>query len=714
MRAIAGLLAERGRDAFGFLHLTFQEYFTGRALARLKPDQRWAILRPHLHKPRWREPVPLCAGQLGVIEQRNDQATEFVERILDAESEHEAILHRDLFLACSSMADDVGLSSGLLKTLFESVSKLRTSNVLTIQNSSLTALTHLARIGQEDALRLLIQELDKSERYQPILRNVKPQLDEKSLKPLRQAITAKLNDNKWQVRQAAVNALAGLVASESEVRQTITAKLNDDEWQVRQAAVNALAGLVASESEVRQTITAKLNDDSSGVRQAAVNALAGLVASESEVRQAITAKLNDDDYDVRQAAVNALARLVASESEVRQAITAKLNDDSSGVRQAAVNALAGLVASESEVRQAITAKLNDDNDPLGQVRQAAVNALAGLVASESEVRQTITAKLNDDEWRVRQAAVNALAGLVASESEVRQTITAKLNDDLWPVQQAAVNALTGLVASKSEVRQAITAKLNDDDWRVRQAAVNALTGLVARESDVRQAITAKLNDNDWRVRQAALKALWPHDSDQTNIERSLLWFGIVIEHNPRQADELRTWLVEWLVPFVDNDRQLLDRVIALLDEPAWPLRCGAAQTLVALPGGPPPAVMPKLVGLLTDARGEESWINRVGVAQIFINQKDEELSEQAIEVCLRALDYATEPWVYLPGFGGQVRRQAAIALGQLDPIYHDPKIFARLTRLMQADKDAQVRDTAYSALMRLAAAPEEKHSNIGP
>ncbi|MEM7532802.1 MAG: NACHT domain-containing protein, partial [Chloroflexota bacterium] len=33
MRHFTGILAERGRDAFGFLHLTFQEYFAGRALA---------------------------------------------------------------------------------------------------------------------------------------------------------------------------------------------------------------------------------------------------------------------------------------------------------------------------------------------------------------------------------------------------------------------------------------------------------------------------------------------------------------------------------------------------------------------------------------------------------------------------------------------------------------------------------------------------------
>ncbi|MGB5051409.1 MAG: hypothetical protein WBO46_20845 [Caldilineaceae bacterium] len=52
MRHFAGLLAERGRDAFGFLHLTFQEYFAGRALARMSAAERWAAFGPHLHQPR--------------------------------------------------------------------------------------------------------------------------------------------------------------------------------------------------------------------------------------------------------------------------------------------------------------------------------------------------------------------------------------------------------------------------------------------------------------------------------------------------------------------------------------------------------------------------------------------------------------------------------------------------------------------------------------
>jgi predicted NACHT family NTPase len=65
MRHTAGLLVERGYDAFGFLHLAFQEYFAGIALAGMGAEARWQTLCENLHRPRWREPILLCAGQLG-------------------------------------------------------------------------------------------------------------------------------------------------------------------------------------------------------------------------------------------------------------------------------------------------------------------------------------------------------------------------------------------------------------------------------------------------------------------------------------------------------------------------------------------------------------------------------------------------------------------------------------------------------------------------
>ncbi len=95
---------------FGFRHLTFQEYFAARALARMDEDERWNVLnpvvdratRPVLHENRWREPILLCAAWLAITATDRARATRLTERIFGAGSEHEDLLHRDLFLAADS------------------------------------------------------------------------------------------------------------------------------------------------------------------------------------------------------------------------------------------------------------------------------------------------------------------------------------------------------------------------------------------------------------------------------------------------------------------------------------------------------------------------------------------------------------------------------------------------------------------------------------
>jgi hypothetical protein len=109
LREHSGLLVERGVDAWGFLHLTFQEYLAGWGLVRMPAEERWTTLRPHLHDPRWHEVIHLTAGILGVIQRDEMAVTQFIQTILHADSRAEPFLHRDLFLAASVLADDVGM-----------------------------------------------------------------------------------------------------------------------------------------------------------------------------------------------------------------------------------------------------------------------------------------------------------------------------------------------------------------------------------------------------------------------------------------------------------------------------------------------------------------------------------------------------------------------------------------------------------------------------
>ena len=114
-------------------------------------------MQASLHLPRWREPILLCAGQLGVMEQRRDQANDLVQHILQADSPHETLLHRDLFLALA--ADDVGLSPGLLESIATRLAPLLESHVPMIRDAALNGLAHLARLGQGTALEALLAGL---------------------------------------------------------------------------------------------------------------------------------------------------------------------------------------------------------------------------------------------------------------------------------------------------------------------------------------------------------------------------------------------------------------------------------------------------------------------------------------------------------------------------------------------------------------------------
>ncbi len=417
MRHFAGLLVERGRDAFGFLHLTFQEYFAGRALARMSPDERWEAMAPHLHRPRWREPILLCAGQLGVIERRRDAVSDLAQSILTANSPHEAILYRDLFLSAALAADDVGLSPTVLDALTRQLQPLQDSPIPAVRDTALAGLAQLTRLGHEPALTLLLASLHQTALQAHVMRAAKAVLEVEACALLRQAIVAALADADWRARQAAVQALAGLVG--------------------RDAAV----------------------------------------------RQALVATLADTDYDVRQAAVQALAGLVGRDAAVRQALVATLADAHDGVRQAAVQALAGLVGRDAEITLHLLPWL-------------------GTVGEEYLSADTATATR-------RLLAMTYAACLVPGSA-------------------------------------------------------------------------------------------------------------------------------------------LIEQVVAMLSAPAWQARQSAARALIAMPGGPPPAIRARLLGLLSDSRGEESWPERLQGCAILLNDRDGDLSQRAIAIMLEALDYATQPWYDLP------------------------------------------------------------------
>ncbi len=148
-----------------------------------------------------------------------------------------------------------------------------------------------------------------------------------------------------------------------------------------------------------------------------------------------------------------------------------------------------------------------------------------------------------------------------------------------------------------------------------------------------------------------------------------------------------------------HDQFLMRTILNWLKSPRWQTRLGAIQTLLRYPDGPPKEILNAILETLNDNRALESYPARLTAASYLINR--EPYIQEAIQLGLEALEYGNLPWEYIRD-SDNVRKQAALLLGSLDPIRFDQGIYDKLLQAMKTDQDSNVRHTLYSVLVKLA------------
>lgn len=109
---------ERGRNLFGFLHLTFEEYFAAIEFKR-RVTQNAIMLKDYIPSARWQEIILLCAALFGGQSGSGRyEASRFVRKILKA---HEIFppMHQNLRLGLYIMADDVRFEQDCEKDIWQ-------------------------------------------------------------------------------------------------------------------------------------------------------------------------------------------------------------------------------------------------------------------------------------------------------------------------------------------------------------------------------------------------------------------------------------------------------------------------------------------------------------------------------------------------------------------------------------------------------------------
>jgi len=120
VRESTGLFVERQTGQYGFMHLSFEEYFAARYILQ-KASTRATLIRRHLHDPRWEEVILLALGFLAL--DYPDEAAELLELAVLKQGEgaddllskptdrYNDLFQADLFFALRAAADGA-LSAG--------------------------------------------------------------------------------------------------------------------------------------------------------------------------------------------------------------------------------------------------------------------------------------------------------------------------------------------------------------------------------------------------------------------------------------------------------------------------------------------------------------------------------------------------------------------------------------------------------------------------
>jgi len=109
VRETTGLFVERMPGVYGFMHLTFEEYFAARHIAGNDQSEILRLIQEHLHDPRWNEPILLALGYY--VDRSPSQVKKFIKnlfKIINLEDDEPVLQHGEIKIKSSS-PDDVKL-----------------------------------------------------------------------------------------------------------------------------------------------------------------------------------------------------------------------------------------------------------------------------------------------------------------------------------------------------------------------------------------------------------------------------------------------------------------------------------------------------------------------------------------------------------------------------------------------------------------------------
>jgi HEAT repeat protein len=485
VREHTGLFVERAPKRYGFMHMTFEEYYAARYLVA-SPRTRAQLIRQHLHNPRWDESILLALGFVGLDSSKD--ATELLETAILAQgeeakalilapSQYEELLGRDYLFALRCLGDQIPIRTRVVRVLFERLA------------NEILFLTGSARFQR---FRQILQER---------LSHLKGSAD---MQMLVQQLAGAVKDPQPKIRYRAVAYLGDLVPKSSMVARILIGSLRDPDHDVRYMAAASLGRMEELDSQILDVLMASAHGTKSEARALAATSLGQCKQNNPIIEKTLVALLQDSRSNVRLRAVESLHNTDKIGGGVLSALLNALNDKNVEVRSKIVENLGNLRKSLVEVDDALIKALYDENH---LVRYRAAAILGRIGNARKEVIDGLLKALEDTHPEVNIRAIRSLERYSANNPQVIEATKKALGHVHAGVRLQATVSLSKLGWGSPEVIEELIRTLSDSHDGVRFQAAYTLSRIGRSNSTVSKRLLEAVGNTDERVSEVAAVAL---------------------------------------------------------------------------------------------------------------------------------------------------------------------------------------------------------------
>jgi hypothetical protein len=591
VREHTGLFVERAPKRYGFMHLTFEEYYAARYLVIRRRDTA-KLIRHHLHDSRWEEPILLALGFVGL--DYPDEAAELVETAILAQgeeaatlgfqpSQYEDLLGRDYLFALRCLGDQIPVDVLVMQQLIDRLAEeiLHNHGLAQFDRYKQAIGERLAYMPGSSGADLFINHLLLRLQHEDIYSKTRAIMNLTELKYLPSELVRvtldMLNNEDGNVRIISVVYLGNIIGNLNKQDQISTdaltglqIALSDTEAFVRGRAAHQLRKLGHVSPEVIETLEALLYVEDKACRLPAMSDLKDLAQTSDEIIQRLYSTLLTEDKITRSLAALILGEHGEKSSKVIDALLESLHNlgnvrfiasrqlgvlgqDSPQVLQ---GLLTKLFDSESAVRSAALAGLHFLNQPLPEVIQAFLNALTD---SDQDIRHLAAGSLQQLA-RVDPKIIFTLKEVLQSQNKYAQALVAGILSTLGHLSLNEIDTLLDLLKFQDLFVQKLAAEcLISSNQLSDNLIVELLDLLYSKEQNTRILAAIILGKLEQRLPEVKNQILIALDNNEVDLQGYIA--NRLIEMNWLLPEAIAA--LQEVVKHTSNDEIRTDAIVIL-------------------------------------------------------------------------------------------------------------------------------------------------------